>query len=153
REHPRLAAPVRDFLEGMAENVFGIFEVVAVTPGEGMSISDLLTGREFAVSEEEAAALVEGGGNVVGGVFPAAEEEYFLSGAVGCFRSPPLLQALGDDLARARAASPTARLSQREIERLLWPVVEAPGEPTSEEALRVLLAEASLPGLDFEGVR
>jgi hypothetical protein len=146
-----LATPVRDILEQMAESVFGVFEVESVAPGSGMTLTDLLSGRSIAVREEQAEALVQVTDTLVGRLFPIDGEEFLLSGSVACFRSPELREAIAADLARAHAAAPTARLSQREIERLLWSGPVAPGGVEAE--VRALLEAARLPDLAFEEVR
>ncbi|MGH7150283.1 MAG: hypothetical protein ACREIU_06285, partial [Planctomycetota bacterium] len=151
-----LSVPLRDMLEGMAENVFGVFEVESHVPGSGMSVTDLLRGRALAVREEQ--TLVEVGDTLVGRLFPIPGsstlegEEFLLSSAVACFRSRELRDALGADLARAHAASPRARLSQRGIERLLWPA-PAPAADGLETEIRALLDVAGLPEMLFEDLR
>src|SRR5262245_6365661 len=158
RSEEDLPVPQRDMLEGMAENVFGVFEVESLVPGSGMTLADLLRGRTIAVREEQVQALVEVGDTLVGRLFPIPGaagfegEEFLLSGAVACFRSKELRDALGADLARARADSPGARLSQREIERLLWPS-PASAELAPEAEVREILGAAGLPGLEFEDLR
>ncbi len=153
-----LPVPLRDMLEGMAENVFGTFEIESIAPGSGMTVTDLLRGRTMAVREDQAQALVEVGDTLVGRLFPIPGasglegEEFLLSGAVACFRSKELRDALGADLARAHAADPTARLSPREIERLLWPVPPGGGDGPEAE-LRALLGADGLPGLRVEDLR
>src|SRR5262245_3233688 len=158
RSEEDLPVPERDMLEAMAENVFGVFEVESLLPGSGMTVTDLLRGRALAVREDQAQALVEVGDTLVGRLFPIPGgsgfegEEFLLSGAVACFRSKELRDALGADLARAHAASPGARLSQREIERLLWPPAGGADEAPEEE-VRELLRSAGLPELRFEDLR
>src|SRR5262245_31257485 len=61
RSEEDLPVPQRDMLEGMAENVFGVFEVESLVPGSGMTLADLLRGRTIAVREEQVQALVEVG--------------------------------------------------------------------------------------------
>jgi hypothetical protein len=153
-----LPVHLRDMVEGMAENVFGVFEIESIAPGSGMTVTDLLRGRTIALREDQAQALVEVGDTLVGRLFPIPGagglegEEFLLSGAVACFRSKELRDALGADLARAHAADPTARLSQREIERLLWPAPPGGGDGPEAE-LRALLGAEGLLGLGVEDLR
>jgi hypothetical protein len=152
---------VRDFLEEMAGNLLGAFEVLEAQPGHPLALVDLFSGREVSVLEEpEVVGEIEAGDLVVGRVFPVGSEEFVLSEAAALFRSKSLLEAVREDLARARASAPTARLSQRELESIFWggPRGEAPaagddGRALAEEEAREIFREASLADLSFEDVR
>jgi len=151
-------AEVREFLEEMGGNLLGAFEVLDVETDGRLELVELFSGRALSVSGEATErGGIETGDLLVGRVFPVGKEDFVFSDAIARFRSPSLLEAVREDLARARAATPTARLSQRELESIFWSgrsSVEEDGAGASPaEEARALLEAANIPGLSFGEVR
>ena len=84
----RLAPPARKYLEALRDSSPGIYEVIAVRPGQGVTVRDLLIegnpievieisgSRQIVQWDRLAARIVEHGGNRVftGALFPLAKE-------------------------------------------------------------------------------
>lgn len=123
--------------ELFAESITGVFEVQGVDGESGIiDMKDLAGLTRLQVSGGETGEEVSSGDLIVGRLFPVGPGLYIPSSAHGQFRSPVLIRALKVDLETLRAERPHAvmRLSQRELERMFWPVrPKSESEPNQEE--------------------
>jgi hypothetical protein len=89
---------------------------------------------------------------VAGRMFPSIEGAYRLSRAAACYRNRPLLDALRDDLERARATRRgVVRVGQRELESMFFAADPAgvPADPVGDA--RALLLESGMERDEVEG--
>lgn len=127
-----------------------VFEVTGIAEGEGAWVRDLAGGGEYALEEPEASLAFEVGDLLVGRIFRIQPNLHRLSGAAGLFRDARLLEAVRNDLERARSSRRgTLRLSQADLERMFWsdPAPQPAQRPTLEDALArasVVLAAGGL---------
>jgi hypothetical protein len=120
-----------------------VFEVTGVASGEGAWVRDLAGGGEYALEEPQASLAFEVGDLLVGRIFPFEPRVHRLSGAAGLFRDPRLLEAVRNDLERARASRRgTLRLSQVDLERMFWS--DPAPDPSTRPALEDALARAQV---------
>lgn len=131
--------PENDPWARLLESFFGIFRPVLVE--EGIGFEDLWSGRVIQLSGSLPALAPDE--LLHGRVAPAGDERHTLLPGWRLTTGEDLAQALADDLQRARAAHPRARLSQLECERL-WnahstlPAVETAAAPDPETFLAEL---------------
>jgi hypothetical protein len=99
-------------------SVVGVFEVSSIQPGLGVWLKDLAGGGEYPLIEPAGSALMQVGDLIAGRIF-AHDGAFVASPAAAFVRQPDLLQALREDLLRAREGRRgTVRIAQSEIERL-----------------------------------
>ncbi len=129
------------FLATLMNSHAGIFEVSSAKPGEGLWLRDLASRGEYPVLAPEAASVLEKGDLIAGRLFPTEEGAHRLSLAAAFYRNRSLLDALRDDLERARATRRgVARINQRELESMFF-AADATGKPADPvgEARALLL--------------
>lgn len=122
-----------------------LFEVSGVKPGEGLWLRDLASHGEYPVLEPEAAQVLEKGDLIAGRIFPTPEGVHRLSRAAAFYRNPSLLEALRNDLERARASRRgVVRVNQRELESMFFAadLTGTPADPVGEA--RALLLEGGV---------
>ena len=106
--------------ERLNESVFGIFEVSEVLDGGRLAVRDLLNPKDYLLRGPWPNAA-RAGDAVAGRLFETAEGDHILSPDTGLLlRDPKLLEALRSDLRKARSDRPGSRLSQAELETVLW---------------------------------
>ena len=145
-----------DVYEGLLKSHASAFLVSRVEPGQGLVLQDLMGLSEFDVREDAGSALLEVGDLLVGRVYPVADDQVLLSGAMHCFRDSALVSALKRDVESLRGGRRgVLRMQQIELERMFFP---ATGETMAElpspaerkaDAHRDLIAA----GLEEEEVR
>lgn len=145
-----LEEPETDPWARLLGSFFGIFRPALVA--EEIGFEDLWSGRVIRLAEEPPALAATD--LLHARAAPAGEERHVLLPGWRLTSGAELAQALADDLRRARAAQPRARLSQRECE-VLWnqraalPAAEdlAPPDPEAflAELERLLLQTSGWP--------
>ncbi|HKE00186.1 MAG TPA: hypothetical protein VKE69_04195 [Planctomycetota bacterium] len=125
---PTLSPAESDLLDELGGSAFGVFEL---TPREnGVDARDLLSGRSFEL-EASIDDPADGDRLVVGRLFPTGRGTYVPS-AASLLAGGAVASALRSDLGGQRERG--ARLSQREIEMVLFP---PSGEPSYEPIERL----------------
>jgi hypothetical protein len=130
-----------------------VFEVTGIAEGLGAWVRDLAGGGEYALEEPQASLAFEVGDLLVGRIFQIQPRLHRLSGAAGLFRDARLLEAVRNDLERARSSRRgTLRLSQADLERMFWsdPAPQPAPKPTLEDALARASVVLSAGGLAQE---
>ncbi len=116
--NPELAAAGHALLASFA----GMFEVLSVTPGQGLLLADLAGLTGLAAAEPEAANAAEVGDLIAGRLFPIGGDLHVVSSAAGYWRDPRLVAALRRDLEQLRDSrqNKVLHVSQLELESLFF---------------------------------
>jgi hypothetical protein len=116
----------------------GVFEVVGTGGASPVSVVELISNRLLTVMPPRGVELTKGV-SLVGRLIPLSTELHVCAESVGVHRGEALARAFRVDLERNLRGGLSRRLSQLELERVLWSQVEVAAEAPVH--LEELLAE------------
>lgn len=132
----------RRVLEDFGKSIYGVFEVTASQPGQGITLRDLADEKKYVVQERRASTMLSPEALVLGRVIPS-DDQHVLSAALSIWREDARATILSA-YERTRANAESMYVSPVDMEKLFWeaPRLAAPPEPRAEEA------EHDVPGLE-----